>query len=332
MQRPVPTALLGLVALSAATAFFLFGAQRQAVPTVDADAAPLPGLTSLPIEPSAKPTRAVPRYDANGTPRPVEPLPPLAGLAARADGGDARAACQLAAEMAECDPAGLMSPGGPRRNEAMVADFEARVSGGGDPEANRRMVQTMRASLRCQTLRDEYAGHRFAYLRQAAFAGEPEAMLRYGLGEGFGAVVGQSYAFLATPEFETWRREAPAMLQSVFEAGYPEAAAQLMIAQDPMMGGHVAALLPADPLRDRARLELLLLLAGRDPDIAKLAAMMPGADSPLRQEAQALARRWHLEHFNGLTLDLDDERGGHRMPLMHESGQACSQPIPGLKK
>lgn len=294
--------------------------------------APLPGLTSLPVESSAKPTRAVPRYDANGKPRPVEPLPALAELATRADGGDARAACQLAAEMSECDEAGRMRPGGGRLDEAMIADFEASLPRTKDPETHRRHTVEMRARLRCQTLRDEYAGRRFAYLRQAAFAGEPEAMLRYGLGEGFGAVVGQSYAFLATPEFETWRREAPAMLQSVFEAGYPEAAAQLMIAQDPMMGGHVAALLPADPLRDRARLELLLLLAGRHPDIAKLAAMMPGADSPLRQEAQALARRWHLEHFNGLVFDVERDRGGHRMPLMRDSGQACSQPIPGLKK
>ncbi len=65
-------------------------------------AAPLPGLTNLPVEPSAKPTRAVPRYDANGKPRPAEPLPALAELAARADGGDARAACQLAAELHTC--------------------------------------------------------------------------------------------------------------------------------------------------------------------------------------------------------------------------------------
>lgn len=297
-----------------------------------AETAPLPGLTSLPVEASAKPTREVPRYDANGKPRPVEPLPPLADLAARADGGDARAACQLAAEISECDGAGRMRPGGGRIDDAMIADFEANLPKAKDPEVHRQHVVQMRARLRCQTLRDEYAGRRFAYLRQAAFAGEPEAMLRYGVGEGFGAVIGESYAFLATPEFETWRREAPAMLQSVFEAGYPEAAIQLMMAQDPLLGGNVAALLPPDPLRERARLELMLLFAGRHPDIAKLAAMMPGADSPLRQEAQALARRWHLEHFNGLVFDVERDRGGHRMPLMRDSGQACSQPIPGLKK
>ncbi|MBW8311037.1 MAG: hypothetical protein K0M64_03290 [Rhizobium sp.] len=273
-------------------------AANEAVPAPEA--APLPGLTGLPVEPSAKPTRSVPRYDPNGMPRPVEPLPPLAELAARADGGDARAACQLAAEMAECDEARVLSRGA--------------------------------VHPRCQTLRGEYAGRHFSYLRQAAFAGEPEAMLRYGKGEGFGGVTGESYAFLTSPDFDTWRREAPAMLQAVFEAGYPEAAIHLMFAQDPMLGGHVAALLPPDPLRERARAELMLLFAGEPPELMRLVSEMPDANSALSQEARSLARRWHMEHFNGLVLDLEKQRKGHAMPLMRDSGQGCSQPIPELKK
>lgn len=333
MRTPFRVALVASALLLGAIAYLVAGhGDENPDATGQAPAPPLPGLTGLPVEPSAKPTRTVPRFDPNGVPRPVEPLPPLAELAARADGGDARAACQLAAEMAECDAAGRMRPGGPWLDEAMVADFEARVSQVGDPEANRRSVLAMRARLRCQTLRDEYAGRRSAYLRQAAFAGEPEAMLRYGIGEGFGAVVGTSYAFLATPEFDTWRREAPAMLQALFEAGYPEAAIQLMMAQDPMMGGHLAALLPRDPLRERARVELMMLFVGQHPELAKLAAMMPAKDSALRREAQALASRWHLEHFNGLVIDVEKDRSGHRAPLMLEHGQACSQPIPELKK
>ena len=66
--------LLPPVALIAGYAWF---ALTPAGTPVAAEEAPLPGLTSLPVEPSAKPTRAVPRYDANGKPRPVEPLPPL---------------------------------------------------------------------------------------------------------------------------------------------------------------------------------------------------------------------------------------------------------------
>lgn len=271
-----------------------------------AEAAPLPGLTSLPVEPSAKPTRAVPRYDVTGTPRPVEPLPPLSELAARADGGDARAACQLAAELQAC------------RQQAVLAGPRRVGSDKGPP-------------ARCSELVEKYGDRHFTYLRQAAFAGEPEAMLRYAMGEAFG-VPGESYAFLATPDFDTWRREAPAMLQTVFEAGYPEAALHLMLAQEPMLGGQLTALLPPDPLRERARAGLLVLFAGQHPEAAKIVISLPQVDPALDQEAQALARRWHVEYFNGLELDPNTEPTDHGMPLMAGSGQACSQPAPELKK
>lgn len=279
-------------------------AANEAVPVPEA--APLPGLTGLPVEPSAKPTRSVPRFDPNGVPRPAEPLPPLAELAARADGGDARAACQLAAELNDC------------RQQAVLAGPRRKGRDEGHP-------------TRCSSLIEKYGGRHFTYLRQAAFAGEPEAMLRYAAGEAFG-VPGESYAFLSTPDFDTWRREAPAMLQSVFEAGYPEAALHLMLAQEPMFGGQLAALLPPDPLRERARMELLVLFAGRHLEASKISASLPRADPALQQEAQALARRWHLEYFNALEVNPNTEPTDHGMPLMAGSGQACSQPDPELKK
>jgi hypothetical protein len=295
--------LLPLAALVAGYAWFVRSPNEAPGP---AEQAPLPGLTSLPVEPSAKPTRAVPRYDPNGKPRPIEPLPPLAELAARADGGDARAACQLAAELQAC------------RQQAVLAGPRRVGSDQGPP-------------TRCSELIEKYGDRHFTYLRQAAFAGEPEAMLRYAAGEAFG-VPGESYAFLSTPNFDTWRREAPAMLQSVFEAGYAEAALHLMLAQEPMFGGQLAALLPPDPLRERARAELLVLFAGQHPEAAKIAASLPRADPALQREAQALARRWHVEYFNGLELDPNTEPNDHGMPLMAGSGQACSQPDPELKK
>lgn len=309
MRTPFRVALVASVLFLGATAYFVSrpddddpGAKMEAA------AAPLPGLTGLPVEPSAKPTRTVPRFDPNGVPRPVQPLPPLAELAelaARADGGDARAACQLAAELNDC------------RQQAVFATPRRRGADQGPP-------------TRCSELLQKYVGRHFTYLRQAAFAGEPEAMLRFAMGEAFG-VPGESYAFLSTPDFDTWRREAPAMLQAVFEAGYPEAAMHLMLAQEPMFGGQLAALLPPDPLRERARLELLVLFVGQHSEAAKIAASLPRADPALEQEARALARRWHVEYFNGLEIDPGTERNGHPMPLMAGSGQACSQPVPEVK-
>lgn len=307
MRTSFRVALVASALLLVAAAVIVMGSGHDdAVGEGSEPAAPLPGLTSLPVEPSAKPTRAVPRYDPNGKPRPIEPLPPLAELAARADGGDARAACQLAAELHAC------------REQAVLAGHRRR--GGNEAQPTR-----------CSRLIEKYAGRHFTYLRQAAFAGEPEAMLRYAQGEAFG-VPGESYAFLSTPDFDTWRREAPAMLQAVFEAGYPEAALHLMLAQEPLFGGQLAALLPPDPLRERARMELMVLFAGQHPEAAKIAASLPRADPALQQEAQALARRWHLEYFNGLEVDPNTGPADHGMSLMAGSGQACSQPVPGLKK
>lgn len=298
--------LLFLLALLAVAAGYAWLTRAPAEAPVAVPVPPLPGLTGLPVEPSAKPTRTVPRFDPNGVPRPVQPLPPLAELAARADGGDARAACQLAAELNDC------------RQQAVLATPRRRGADQGPP-------------TRCSQLLEKYVGRHFTYLRQAAFAGEPEAMLRYAMGEAFG-VTGESYAFLSTPDFDTWRREAPAMLQAVFEAGYPEAAVHLMLAQEPMFGGQLAALLPPDPLRERARMELLVLFAGQHSEAAKIAASLPRADPALEQEARALARRWHVEYFNGLEIDPDTARNGHAMGLMASSGQACSQPDPEVKQ
>lgn len=303
--RRLALPLLVFATLAAGYAWLTRAGAGEDAPA-ETEESPLPGLTNLPVEPSAKPTRAVPRYDANGKPRPVEPLPPLAELAARADGGDARAACQLAAELSACRKQAVLA--GPRRK------------GGNEDHPSR-----------CSSLLEKYVDRHFTYLRQAAFAGEPEAMLRYARGEAFG-VPGESYAFLSTPDFDTWRREAPTMLQALFEAGYLEAAVDLMLAQQPMFGGQLAALLPPDPLRERARAELLVLFAGQHSDAAKIAASLPRADPALQQEAQALARRWHLEYFSGLELDPNMERNDHGMPRMAGSGQACSQPDPELKK
>lgn len=288
--------------------------------------APAPATGARP----ERPAPAVARYDPTRPARPIEPLPDIATLIARADAGDARAACQIAAEFAQCEQANL----GATLTAESVAQLETALAN--EPDATRRegTIASLRARLRCQTWQREHADRRFATLRQAAFAGEPEAMLRYGWGEGFGAVHGASFAYLASPDFDTWRREAPGMMQSLFEAGYPEAAISLAFARDPMLGGHLAALFPRDPLLERARNELLLLFVGDRLDPSELGALrqnMPGEDDAQAREARALARRWHLDHFGGRTLPERPDDDHDRFPYLRASGQGCSQPIEGLR-
>lgn len=287
---------------AAGTAFFVLRPSPAPVGPVAASAPPAE-LTGLPLKESAKPARDIQRFDPGGVPAPRQPLPPVPELVARADAGDARAACQLAAELYLC------------REQALLAS--------GQPPKARRPGDA--AAGRCDLLFAGHAGRHFGWLRQAAFAGEPEAMLRYAVGEAFG-VPGDSYAFLRAADFDTWRREAPALLQTLFEAGYPEVLVYLMLTSDPMFGGQLANLLPPDPARERAYLELLSMMASGGEDAAMLATLLARpVDPAVRDRSRALAAGWRAAYYPGVQLPSEDRAIGHRLPMMQASGQACSQ-------
>ena len=46
-------------------------------------------------------------------------------------------------------------------------------------------------------------------------------------------------------------------------------------------------------------------------------------------QARALAGQWHAAHFPTVRLPVRTGDDGHRLPMMHASGQACSQVAPG---
>ena len=240
-------------------------------------------------------------FDAARSPRTLPRPGTLAELTAKAGAGDAIAACQLAAELADC-----------RTREVLT-----RHTRGNAPEP---------VTPRCEQLLAGHVDRHFELLRQAANAGEPEAMLRYAMGEGFG-ISGDSFSYLRSPHFDAWRREAPSMLQSLLEAGYPEAVIYRMMANDSLMGGPMANLIQPDAVQDRAYGELLLLLSD-DADFAALMRLrnQSRADSLVDEQARQQAERWHQEHFRGQTFDFallesETELG---FPLMRAHGQNCS--------
>lgn len=247
---------------------------------------------------------ALPPLDPASPARALPPPGTLADLTARAGAGDAIAACQLAAELADC-----------RTREVLT-----RHTRGNAPEA---------MTPRCEQLLAGHVDRHFDLLRQAANAGEPEAMLRYAMGEGFG-ISGDSFSYLRSPHFDTWRREAPAMLQSLLEAGYPEAVIYRMMANDSLMGGPMGNLIEPDAVQDRAYTELLLLLS----DDADLVALMrlregAGADTLVTEQARQQAERWHQDHFSGRTFDfaLLESETGLGFPMMRAHGQNCSTAV-----
>jgi len=241
----------------------------------------------------------VARFDEAGPARPLALPGPLDDLAARAGAGDAIAACQLARELGEC------------RSREVLLRFA--------PESDEYV-----STPRCEVLLAQHRDKHFDWLRQAAHAGEPEAMLRYAQGEGFG-MSGASFDYLRSPRFDTWRREAPAMLDALVKAGYPEALVARMMANDPLMGGPLAGALLPDPVTDQAYAELFLLIQGNE----RLRGMVQGrlrarTNSVVREQARDLAMRWHQDYFNGHTFDFEAFESSGGFALMQAQGKTCS--------
>lgn len=271
-----------------------------------AETASPPPATPSPTETGSPLATSVPVVPPLDISKPARALPPpgtINELAAKAGAGDAIAACQLAAELIQC-----------------------------------RVDQTLRQQLRdaeniaaprCEELLGQHLDRHFDLLRQAAHAGEPEAMLRYAMGEGFG-LHGASFDYLRSPGFDTWRREAPAMLQSLLEAGYPEAVIYRMLANEPGLGGPMANLLQDDPVQDQAYSELFLLLNEESPLLEIMRTQVRSrANETVRVQAQQQAERWHQDHFRGQTFDFaalesETESG---FPLMRAHGANCSVPV-----
>ena len=236
----------------------------------------------------------------------------LPSLQARADAGDSLAACRLGVELLRCAALGSYHPA---HDDSMARD-ESELDAKGDQLAANKIAaaRLLHAQLRvaCAGVPTTLVDRASHYVRQAALAGEPEAMVRYAGGETL--MAGKlSMAFVKTPEFDTWRREARPVLIRALNAGYPEAALLLAKAH----GGndaHLAMLLPRDAVEARASLALAHLLFGDDPALERgLFGNNPvqtlvdprhflGADQLAAAHRQA--EDWHKRQFQGRSFAL----------------------------
>ena len=233
---------------------------------------------------------------------PAAPLPPVnAPIAAiattlqqRADAGDSRAACRLAAELIRCrqDAAFLAAVADPK---SPMSDRLARA--GKLDEAislDERMLLMSEQQQQCRALPEGLLDRAGEYLAAAARAGEPEAMILYVEGQHF-APTGMGR--LADPGFDAWRRETPAMAQALLRRGEPEAVFILALAygdDEDWFGG----LVPDDPLLSEAYSQLLRRLSGR-ADASRPSTL--DAEDLLR--ARELAEDWHARHFDNRRIE-----------------------------
>jgi TPR repeat protein len=226
-----------------------------------------------------------------------------------ADGGNRRAACQLGSLLSQC---ALVHPSMlTEQYQDQLRQSEADLSARGElDEAN----EVARMMLQARTLRQQCGGippslrHRApAYLRQAALAGEPEAMVRYLRGEAFQGAGAVDSSDLIGPDFDRWRREAPVMLQAALRSGRPEAALLLLEAHS-HESTTLSLVTPVNPLLDQAYLRLAQRLFEdfQMPEYWEA----DEADTELAREADALARQWQRQHFQDRRFSISKDLVG----------------------
>lgn len=238
----------------------------------------------------------------------------LASLQLRADAGDSKAACRLGVELLRCSELASYPP----QSDAFMVKLESDLEAKGDIDGanNVAMGRLLHARLRdaCSAIPGERFAQAKHYVRQAALAGEPEAMIRYARGETL--VIGTSgMGYMATREFDAWRREARPVLMRALQAGHPEAA--LLLADAHVGNGfHLAMLLPRDAVEAGASLALAHRLFGDDPALARglvgerhgrtLRDRIPALDVDQTAAAEQMAKDWHEQNFQGRRLALAD--------------------------
>jgi len=124
--------------------------------------------------------------------------------------------------------------------------------------------------------------------------GVAEALVRYADGQGFPETESM-FGMLQDPDFEQWKREAPASLERALRQSDPAAVAMLYLAysdDNAMLTG----LIRNDPaLASRYRL-LMARLRGKPESVLK------GLTAAQLVESRAAAARMHQEYFDNAVL------------------------------
>lgn len=292
--------IVSLIAIAVALLGWQLWRLRASAPAATSPAA---------VDHDGAPTQTQPTASAKGadTPSKIEPIrsnyrnPQLAELKSRADAGDSRASCQLGMELLRCTD---VSPA-----EQVLASAEENSRPDLPPEQRAYMTKLEDRARQmineCRNAPTDSWKQGNHYLRQAALAGEPEAMYRYARGDS----VLVDYTHLNSPEFDRWRAEAGNMLQLSFEAGYLPSVFDLMVGysdnSSPLTG-----LIANDPTKARAMRLLISHLAGKPPDRpeSRYASLEPAAT--------ALASQWQRDYFPTVKPPLQ------KMPRLMPAGFA----------
>lgn len=236
-------------------------------------------------------------------------LPPdVATLLARAQSGDARAACELGVRFQECFRVAFFDD---RMLEGLARQEKAQQAKGKLAEANQTAAFLLAgASARelCEGIPPALYERASDFLRQAALAGEPEAVFRYARGEALATDPMQQFTFLRHPRFDTWRNEAVPLLEAQLHEGKPGAVVAMLEARSQGMPP-IGMLIPADPLLDQAYRQLAGRLFDNHPALHHFDPVTNLTAEQL-DEAGRLAAQWHETWFAGRRFTLEDHLAG----------------------
>lgn len=188
-----------------------------------------------------------------------------ASLKRMADAGSPRAACRLSFELMRCqellEGSGVRTALEGREASALkpigsksVAEWQLKAAN----ELATRQIEITRREADCRKLPAGAIEVASNYLYQAAAGGNAAAQVRYISGHMFGTVADESVqsfdlALLHHPEFDRWRRSAPAMAKQLL-AAHPSAGVYLMTMAYSRDRLPFEALIPDDPLLAEAYL------------------------------------------------------------------------------
>jgi hypothetical protein len=252
------------------------------------------------------------------------PLPPdIAALVARADAGDARAACTLGTRLLPCAYTDFWSD---ERLDALREQEASAEASGNVARANdaaREWLWGTTIRRHCDPYPPTLQQRANDYLRQAALAGEPEAIVRYSSGQALARRATQQHAFLRSPSFDTWRTEALTLVESLQRSGQPEAVLVRLFAIND--ASHLGLILPPDPVQDEAYRQLARLLFGEQEALRK-PGTPPGLTPEQKQAAAQMAHAWHREQFSGERFRLEDHLAALTPPLAHYVPEGWPRP------
>lgn len=291
MNRKVLAAAIAVtVTAIVAAVMLLYGNDRTTGPD--------PGLLPEAARPEdpvpAGTSAAMASQPAASAPLPADDLPlaqRIPDLQALADAGHRRAACRLGMELLRCTQLrNWLDVTAKNADKAEASLAGQGMLGAANVLAEQRLWQIQHMA-QCEKLPESLRSQGPKYLRAAALAGDPAAMLAYAEGvhfpqDGRGLAVGA--------DFDRWRQDAPRMLQAAMRTGNPQAAWSLHMAYQNDQGP-TAGLVPNDPYLAFVYHLLVVRLFGH----TERDHHADGLDAAQRAQARREASELHRRHYGG---------------------------------